>query len=207
MEKSNKCFKTNPDTWRAANGYGLQLLLLRELERYRDKVPDEKDLQDKWRKAVTHPGKFLVGQLDNKDLRSEIDEENLYDSEPWDRVTKNFFLAYHQVKVQARWFASRPNEAEHYKRFQVRTCVIFLYVQIDCKLTILVLQLWYSQQTVDGNAPGHPLGFDGYRQFGPIKVVGAGGEGDNLPNIDVIVVGSDAATKCLDDNSASHFSG
>jgi hypothetical protein len=86
------------------------------------------DLQDEWRKAVTHPGKYvnlLVGQLNDKDLRSEIDEENLYNSEPWDRVTKNFFLAYHQVKAQARWFASRPDEAEHYKRFQVRTCVLF----------------------------------------------------------------------------------
>jgi hypothetical protein len=113
VEKSNKCFETNPDAWRAANRYGLQLLLLCKLERYCEKVPKEKDLQDEWRKAVTHPGKYvnlLVGQLDDEDLRSEIDEENLYDSEPWDRVTKNFFLAYHQVKAQARWFASRPNE-------------------------------------------------------------------------------------------------
>jgi hypothetical protein len=68
------------------------------------------------------------------------------------------------------------------------------------------LQLWYSQQAADGNAPGHPLGFDGYRQFGPIKVVGVGGGGDDLPNIDVIAVGNDAATKCLDDNSLSCFS-
>jgi hypothetical protein len=77
---------------------------------------------------VTHPNKYvnlLVGQINNKDLRSEIDEENLYNNwEPWNWVTKNFFLAYHQVKVQARWFALRPNEAEHYKRFQVRTCVL-----------------------------------------------------------------------------------
>ncbi len=210
MEKLNKCFEMNPDAWRAANEYGLQLLLLRELERYREKVPDEKDLQDEWRKAVTHPGKYvnlLVGQLDDKDLMSEIDEENLYDSEPWDRVTKNFFLAYHQVKAQAHWFALRPNEAEHYKRFQVRTCVLFLYVQMDCKLTILVLQLWYSQQAAEGNAPGHSLGFDGYRQFGPIEVVGVGGGGDDLLNIDVIGVGNDAATECLDDDSASRFSG
>ncbi len=149
----------------------------------------------------------MVGQLSNEDLRLEIDKENLYDSEPWDRVTKNFFLAYHQVKAQARWFASRHDEAEHYKRFQVRTCVLFLYVQTDCELIVLVLQLWYSQQAAEGNTPGHPLGFDGYRQFGPIKVVGAGGKGDDLPNIDVIAVGNDAATECLDDDSASRFSG
>jgi hypothetical protein len=78
---------------------------------------------------------------------------------------------------------------------------------MDCNLTVLFFQLWYSQQAVEGNAPGHPLGFDGYRQFGPIKVVGVGGGGDNLPNIDVIVVGDDAAADCLDDNSASRFSG
>jgi hypothetical protein len=126
VEKSNKCFQTNPDAWRAVNGYGLQLLLRRDLERYRDKFLNEKDLQDKWKKAMTHPSKYvnlLVGQLDNEDLRTERDEENHNDSEPWDRVTKNFFLAYHQVKAQARWFSSRPDEAEHYKRFQVRTCI------------------------------------------------------------------------------------
>jgi hypothetical protein len=120
MEKLNKCFETNPDTWRAVNGYGLQLLLLCELERYRDKFPNEEDLQDEWKTAVTHPGKYvnlLVGQLDNEDLGAERDEENHYDSKPWDRVTKNFFLAYHQVKAQACWFVSRPDEAEHYKRF------------------------------------------------------------------------------------------
>jgi hypothetical protein len=187
-----------------------KLLLLCKLEHYREKVPNEKDLQDKWRKAVTHPGKYvnlLVGQLNDKDLSSEIDEENHYDSEPWDRVTKNFFLAYHQVKTQERWFASRPDEAEHYKRFQVRTCVLFLYVQMDCKLTVLVLQLWHSQQAADGNAPGHPLGFDGYRQFGPVEVVGVRGGSYDLPNINVIEVGNNAAADCLDDNSASCFSG
>ncbi len=59
MEKSNKCFETNPGAWRAVNGYGLQLLLLCNLERYRDKFPDEKDLQDEWKKGVTHPGKYV----------------------------------------------------------------------------------------------------------------------------------------------------
>jgi hypothetical protein len=82
-----------------------------------------------------------------------------------------------------------------------------LYVQTDCNLTILFLQLWYSQQAAEGNAPGHPLGFDDYRQFGPIEVVGVGGGGDNLPNIDVIVVGNNAAANGLDDNSTSRFSG
>jgi hypothetical protein len=82
-----------------------------------------------------------------------------------------------------------------------------LYVLTDCNLTILFLQLWYSQQAAEGNVPGHPLGFDGYRQFGPIEVVGAGGGGDNLPNIDVIAVGNNAATDGLDDDIVSRFSG
>jgi hypothetical protein len=126
VDKSNKCLETNTDTWRAVNGYGLQLLSRRNLGHYRDKFCNEKDLQDEWKKAVTHPGKYvnlLVGQLKDDDLGAERDEENHYDSEPWDLVTKNFFLAYHQVKAQVRWFASRPDEAEHYKRFQVRTCI------------------------------------------------------------------------------------
>ena len=70
MEKSNKCFETNPDAWRAVNGYDLQLLLLCNLELYHDKFPNKQDLQDKWKKAMTHPGKYvnlLVGQLDNED--------------------------------------------------------------------------------------------------------------------------------------------
>ncbi len=102
MEKSNKCFKMNPDAWRAVNGYGLQLLSHRNLERYREMFPNKKDLQDKWKTAMTHHGKYvnlLVGQLKDDDLRAERDEENHYDSEPWDLVTKNFFLAYHQVKA------------------------------------------------------------------------------------------------------------
>jgi hypothetical protein len=126
VEKLNKFFEMNLDAWRAVNGYGLHLLLLCKLEHYRDKFPNEEDLQEEWKTDVTHPGKYvnlLVGQLDNKDLRAERDEENHYNSEPWDRVTKNFFLAYHQVKAQARWFALRPDEVEHYKRFQVRTCI------------------------------------------------------------------------------------
>jgi hypothetical protein len=81
----------NPDAWRAVKGYGLQLLLRPEFERYRDKFPDKKDLQDKRKKAVTHPSKYvnlLVGQLNDDDLRAERDKENHYDSEPWDRVKK-----------------------------------------------------------------------------------------------------------------------
>ncbi len=95
------------------------------MKRYRNKFPNEENLQDEWEAAVTNPGKYvnlLVGR-DNKDLRAETDKENYYESLLWDQKTKNFFLAYYQIKAQAHWFASRPDEAEHYKKFQVRTCV------------------------------------------------------------------------------------
>ena len=71
-------------------------------------------------------------------------------------------------------------------------------------LTILFLQFWYSKQAAEGNAPGHQLGFNSNRQFGPIKVVRAGGGDDHLPNIDMIVAG-DGNVEDLD--LVSRFSG
>ncbi len=126
MKKPNKCVETDPNAWRAVNDWGLQLLLLPNLARYRHLLPMEEDLQDEWEAAVMHPSKYvnlLVGQCNNEDLRAESDEENHYDSGPWDRVTKNYFLAYHQVQAHVRWVALRPNEVEHLRRFQVRACV------------------------------------------------------------------------------------
>ncbi len=116
----------DPNAWRAINDWGLQLLSLPNLARYPHLLPMEEDLQDEWEAVVTHPGKYvnlLVGQRNVKDLRAESDEENHYNSGLWDRVTKNYFLAYHQVKSHARWVASRPGEAENLRRFQVRACV------------------------------------------------------------------------------------
>ncbi len=70
------------------------------------------------------------------------------------------------------------------------------------------LQLWYSQHAAEGHAPGHPLGFDGYRQFRPIEVVvWVGGGGDDLPKNSAIAAGGSAAADGLDDDSASCFSG
>ncbi len=79
-----------------------------------------------------------------------------------------------------------------------------------CRLNVLlVLQLWYSQQAAAGDAPGHPLGLNGYREFGPIEVVAReGGGGETLPNIGAIAVGgNDAAEGLCDDSAASCFSG
>lgn len=53
---------------------------------------------------------------------------------------------------------------------------------MDCNLTTLFLQLWYSKQVEEGNAPGDPLGFGCYGGLEPIKVVGGEGGGDNDGN-------------------------
>jgi hypothetical protein len=177
----------------------LTLLAVKDLERYQKKFPNKEGNQEEWSVVIRLPGEYvnlLVGQKTNEDLREESDEENYYDNEYWDKIHKNYFLAYDQVKAHARWCASRPDEADHYKRFQVITCIQFLYLQTNCNSDCLViLQLWYSQQAAEGNAPGHPLG---YRRFGPIKMVGGGnGGGEN----------NDATTDDSDGDGASHFSG
>ena len=112
--------------WMDVKTVGLKLLSHLDLERYRSKFPDEEDLQAEWEDAATNRGKYvnlLVGQQTEEDLRDESDEENYYDDSSWEQKKKNFFLAYYQVKAQTRYFAARPEEAEHYKKFQVRTCV------------------------------------------------------------------------------------
>ncbi len=75
---------------------------------------------------MTNLGKYvnlLVGQKNKEDQRAETDEENYYNSLPWEQKIMNFFMAYYQVKAQTHYFASRPDEAERYKKLQVRTCV------------------------------------------------------------------------------------
>ncbi len=126
MKKSYNCFETDPDSWQDVKEMGLRLLSLPDLTRYHRLLPTEEDLQNKWGMAVSHPGKYvnlLVGQLEDDEIRAERDEENRCDKEPHAWVTKNYFLAYHQVMAHARWVASRPEEAESLRRFQVRTCV------------------------------------------------------------------------------------
>jgi hypothetical protein len=72
------------------------------LKCYRNEFPKEENLQEEWEAAVTNTGKYvnlLVGQPDNEGQRAETEEENYCDSLPWDQKTKNFFLAYYQVKA------------------------------------------------------------------------------------------------------------
>ena len=106
---------------------GLALLTRRELDRYRDLIPDDEDLQDKWEAAMDDPEKYvslLVGQKND----DEQHEENWHDTFDWERTTHNYYLAYHEVKAHLQWVASRPADAEAYKRFQVGKCACFVRV-------------------------------------------------------------------------------
>ena len=62
---------------------GLALLTRRELERYRDRIPEDEDLQDKWDAAMGDPEKYvslLVGQKNDDEQRAESDEENWHNT-------------------------------------------------------------------------------------------------------------------------------
>ena len=101
---------------------GLRLLRQSELDRYRELSPEDVGRQDEWCAAIGDPGKYvtlLVGQIDDEEQREERDEENFYDCSEWEQTTQSYYLAYHEVKAHLRWVASRPAEAEAYKRFQV----------------------------------------------------------------------------------------
>ena len=81
---------------------GLGLLTRPELDRYRELIPDDEDLQDEWEAAIEDPGKcvtLLVGQMDDEEQRAEKDEENYHDCTEWDQTTQNYYLSYHEVKA------------------------------------------------------------------------------------------------------------
>ena len=101
---------------------GFALLTRRELDRYRDLIPDDEDLQDEWEASVDDPEKYvslLIGQKGDDEQRAESDEENYRDPFEAEQTTQNFFLAYHEVKAHLRFVVSRPADAEAYKWFQV----------------------------------------------------------------------------------------
>jgi len=76
---------------------------------------------------------LLVGLLTNDDIREVRDEENHFNEEPWNRVTKNYYLSYQQFKAHLRWIATRPDEEEHY-RFQVSECLFYMCCNIETQL-------------------------------------------------------------------------
>ena len=74
MRKSYECHEADPLVWLDIRLSGRALLPSRELERYRDLIPDDEDLQDKWEAAVDDPGKYvslLIGQKDDEEQRAE----------------------------------------------------------------------------------------------------------------------------------------
>ena len=126
VKKSYICHEADPDHWGGIQVAGLRLLKQSELDRYRELMPEDDGRQDEWEAAIKDPGKFvslLVGQIDDEEQREERDEENHYDCSEWEQTTQNYFLSYHEVKAHLRWVASRPAEAEAYKRFQVSDCI------------------------------------------------------------------------------------
>ena len=126
MKKSYICHEADPDHWGGIQVAGLRLLKESELELYRELMPEDEDRQDEWEAVIKDPGKYvslLVGQMDDEEQREERDEENYYDCSEWEQTTQNYFLSYHEVKAHLRWVASRPAEAEAYKRFQVSDCI------------------------------------------------------------------------------------
>jgi hypothetical protein len=136
VRKLYTCYQADPTGWEYVRKIGLSLLPLDNLERYRIIFPDKKDLQDEWEAVVNNGGKYVnlvVRLLTNDHIREAMDEENHFDEEPWNRVTKNYFLAYHQVKAHLRCLATRPDEAEHYRRFQVRKCLFVIQAPLGVR--------------------------------------------------------------------------
>ena len=91
--KLNTCFEADPLYWMDVKTVGFKLLSHLDLKRYRSKFPDEKDLQDEWKDAVTNRGKYvnlLVGQQTEEDQRRETDEENYYDDSSWEQKKRTF---------------------------------------------------------------------------------------------------------------------
>ena len=75
MVKAYLCHKTKPNVWVQAQLARLELLTRRELERYRELIPDKEDCQDKWDAALDDPVKYvtlLVGQCNNEEQRAEL---------------------------------------------------------------------------------------------------------------------------------------
>ena len=126
VKKSYICHEADPDHWGGIQVAGLRLLQQAELDRYRELMPEDDGRQEEWEAAIKDPGKcvsLLVGQMDDEEQREERDEENYYDCSEWEQTTQGYFLSYHEVKAHLLWVASRPAEAEAYKRFQVSDCV------------------------------------------------------------------------------------
>ena len=68
--KAYLCHETKPDVWRQVQLAGLELLTRRELEWYREIIPDKEDCQDKWDGALDYPVKYVPYWLGSTIMRS-----------------------------------------------------------------------------------------------------------------------------------------
>ena len=119
-----------------------------ELDRYCELIPDDEDLQGEWEAVIHDPEKYaslLVGQMDDEEQRAEKDEDNYHDCFKWEQTTRNYFFSYHEVRAHLCWVASKPAEAEAYKRFQVGDCMHLCHFVINQLLIHLITLLGVVQ--------------------------------------------------------------
>ena len=108
----------DPIDWELIRDACKDILTPNGLERYQETEEEEEDLQDQWEAAVDHPVLgvgLVVGQLDDDDLRAIDDEENFHDTSYFDRMKKDFFLAFHQVQAHRRYLRENPDEVAHFR--------------------------------------------------------------------------------------------
>ena len=122
MARSYECHEGDPHCWNGIRDAGRHLLTARELRRYRKLIPEDVDLQRDWEAAVDDPAKYvqlMLGQQGDEEQREESDDENYWPPFEAEQDKQNYYLAYHQVEAHLRYLATRPGEAEVYRKFQV----------------------------------------------------------------------------------------
>ena len=135
LVKSYTCYELDPIDWESVRDACKDILTPNRLDNYQQLFKDEEDLQVQWEAAVDHPKlgvSLLIGQLDDDDLRKIGDEEIWHNTGNYDKMKKDYFLAYHQVHAHRRFLEECPDEVVHFRRFQA----------------------WYRQQVAGGHVPG-----------------------------------------------------
>ncbi len=147
MRKLYLCHEADPHVWEGIQIAGIRLLTHTKLDRYCELMPDNKDLQDKWEAEIDDPKKYvslLVGQMDDDEQQAKLDKENYHNPSKWERTTKSYFIAYHEVKAHLKWVLSRPAEAEAYTRFQVSDCLRSISLSGTCCSSVYSLDVVQS---------------------------------------------------------------
>ena len=135
---------------------GSELLRRRELERYRELIPDKEDCQDKWDAALDDLVKYvtlLVWQCNNEKQLAGLMKRIWHKSSALKQSSQNFFLGYHELNAHIQWLVSRPADAESYKRFQVGKCACCVYVSLTCHSHVSLIGagfIWMLVLTLGG---------------------------------------------------------